>query len=63
MKGYKNMFEIWKAGKLPKKMQEHIDTCFKQGCETSEEVGYFKAGFMCALRLDEYKKEHADDDE
>lgn len=57
------MFEIWQDGKLPEEMQKRIDTAFEQGCETSEACGYFKAGFMCSERYEDFRKEQENDDE
>ena len=64
MEGYNNIFEVWMDGKLPQEIQSYIDTCFQDGCKTSEACGYFKAGFMVGHRIKEIRKlQGIDDDE
>lgn len=57
MKDYKNVFERWQDGALPEELQKQIDSAFEYGYETSENCGYFKAGFVLAYEYDKYREE------
>lgn len=50
----KNMFELWKAKKLPEKAQRHIDASVSF-CKSKDER-IFKAGFLCGQIIEKDKE-------